>query len=71
MDVPSNDGLVYIVNKGGSGSEAAGSNMNYGIMMRSDEKIQAGFESSIGEDSFVVSPSSYNDGRWHYDVATS
>ena len=70
MDVPSSDGLVYIVNKGGSGSEAAGSNMNYGIMMRSDEKIQAGFESSIGEDSFVVSPSSYNDGRWHYAVAT-
>jgi hypothetical protein len=37
---------AYIVNKGGSGSETAGQNMNFGIWMTSIESIQAGFEST-------------------------
>jgi hypothetical protein len=61
---------AYIVNKGGSGSETAGKNMNYGIWMTSSEKIEAGFETSSGSNYYATSPSSYNDGKWHYAVAT-
>ena len=63
-------GNAYIVNKGGSGSETAGKNMNYGIWMTSSEKIAAGFETSAGTDYTVTSPATYNDGKWHYAVAT-
>jgi hypothetical protein len=45
---------AFIVNKGGTGSESAGQNMNYGIWMTSAEKIQAGFETSTGADQFVT-----------------
>ena len=61
---------VMIVNKGGFGSETAGQNMNYGIWMNSAQRIKAGFETSSGTDYFVTSPSSYNDGKWHYAVVT-
>jgi predicted GH43/DUF377 family glycosyl hydrolase len=61
---------AYIVNKGGSGSESKGKNMNYGIWMTSSEKIRAGFETSSGSDRVATSPTSYNDGNWHYAVAT-
>jgi hypothetical protein len=44
--------------------------MNYGIWMTSAEKIKAGFETSSGADQFVTSPSTYNDGLWHYAVVT-
>ena len=37
---------VFIVNKGGIGSESSGQNMNYGIWMTSSENIIAGFETS-------------------------
>ena len=47
---------AFIVNKGGSGSETAGKNMNYGIWMTSAEKIQAGFETSTGTDYIATSP---------------
>ena len=60
----------HIVNKGGSGSETAGRNMNYGIWMNSAEKIQAGFETSAGADFYVTSPLTYNDDQWHYAVVT-
>jgi hypothetical protein len=63
-------GDAFIVNKGGSGSETAGKNMNYGIWMTSSEKIRAGFETSSGTDYYISSPASYNDGNWHYAVAT-
>src|SRR5439155_599910 len=62
---------AYIVNKGGAGSELPGKNMNYGIWVLSgSNKIQAGFENSTGTNLFVTSPSAYNDGKWHYAVAT-
>ena len=44
--------------------------MNYGIWMTSSEKIAAGFETSAGTDYTVTSPATYNDGKWHYAVAT-
>ena len=61
---------AFIANKGGSGSETAGKNMNYGIWMNSAEKIQAGFETRTGADNEVTSPLTYNDGQWHYAVVT-
>jgi hypothetical protein len=61
---------AFIANKGGSGSETAGNNMNYGIWMNSAEKIQAGFETRTGADNEVTSPLTYNDGQWHYAVVT-
>jgi hypothetical protein len=62
---------AFIVNKGGMGSDSSGQNMNYGIWMTSAEKIKAGFETSSGADQFVTSPSTYNDGQWHYAVVTN
>jgi hypothetical protein len=62
---------ALIINKGGRGSDSAGENMNYGIWMTSAEKIQAGFETSTGDDQFVISPNTYNDGQWHYAVVTN
>ncbi len=63
-------GEPYIVNKGGTGSESAGKNMNYGIWMTSGEKLRAGFETTSGTDVFVTSSSSYKDDKWHYATVT-
>jgi hypothetical protein len=60
----------FIVNKGGSGQERPGYNMNYGIWIDNRERLKGGFESLTGEDNFIVSPASYNDGKWHYAVLT-
>lgn len=57
-----------IVNKGGFNSETAGQNMNWGIWMTANEKIQGGFEDSAGADKFAISTASYNDGLWHFAV---
>jgi hypothetical protein len=62
---------ALIVNKGGTGSDSAGNNMNYGIWMTSTEQIKAGFETSTGADQFVTSANTYNDGQWHYAVVTN
>jgi Concanavalin A-like lectin/glucanases superfamily/F5/8 type C domain len=61
---------AFIVNKGGTGSDSSGENMNYGIWMTSSEKIQAGFEAVGGADHFVTSTNTYNNGQWHYAVVT-
>jgi hypothetical protein len=63
-------GNAIIVNKGGFGSDSAGENMNYGIWMNENEKIEAGFELADGTDKFVVSSNSYNDNKWHYATVT-
>ena len=63
-------GDAFIVNKGGSGSDTAGQNMNYGIWMTSAETIKAEFETSAGTDFIATSANAYNDGNWHYAVAT-
>jgi phosphatidylserine/phosphatidylglycerophosphate/cardiolipin synthase-like enzyme len=63
-------GDAAIANRGGFGSESAGQNMNYGIWMDVNEKLVGGFETSSGNDWFVTSPNTYNDGAWHYVVVT-
>jgi hypothetical protein len=60
----------YIVYRVGGDSEKTGEKINYGIWMTGSEKVQAGFEASNGTDYFVTSARSYNDGKWHYAVAT-
>jgi len=61
---------AFIVNKGGTGTDVAGQNLNYGIWMNNEEKIRAGFETAAGTDYFLKSPSIYNDSNWHYAVVT-
>lgn len=59
----------YLVSKGEYGlSENTGDNQNYALLMNSDEKIKFAFESPLGVDVSVVSPLSYNDGKWHYAI---
>ena len=64
------DENAMIVNKGGSGSELSGENMNYGIWMTSSERLMAGFESSNGTDYYVTNGNTYSDGRWHHAAVT-
>jgi hypothetical protein len=66
----SNGSNAFIVTKGGVGSDSEGKNMNYGIWMIDSENIQTGFENSSGANYFVMSPSNYSDGNWHYVVGT-
>jgi Concanavalin A-like lectin/glucanases superfamily/Glycosyl hydrolase family 99 len=61
-------GDAYIVNKGGMGTDSFGQNFNYGLYLDREEHIKAGFETQNSTDYFVISPSSYNDGLWHYAV---
>jgi len=56
---------AFIVNKAGDTG-----NLNYGIWMTNEEKIQAGFETSGGKPMYATSPLSYSDGKWHYAVVT-
>src|SRR5919106_787174 len=62
---------VFIVNKGGVGSDSSGQNLNYGIWMTSAEKIKAGFETSSGADQYITSANKYNNGQWHYAMVTN
>jgi hypothetical protein len=59
-------GNAYIVNKGGVGIDSVGQNLNYGLYLDSKGRIAAGFETQNSTDYVVESPSSYNDGLWHY-----
>jgi hypothetical protein len=63
---------AYIVYREGADCclEKTGAKMNYGIWMTALEKIQAGFEGTNGTGYFVTSARSYNDGKWHYVVAS-
>ena len=61
-------GDANIVNKGGMGNDSFGQNLNYGLYFDGEEHIKAGFETQNSTDYFVISPSSYNDGLWHYAV---
>ncbi len=65
-----NAGQHFIVNKGGSGDESPGFNLNYGIWMDNQHRIRAGFEAPTGEDAHLKSNQSYNDYRWHNAVLT-
>lgn len=63
-------GEGYIVNKGGTGSDAAGENDNYSIKMNTSNKISAGFEETTGTDHYATSSLTYNDGLWHLALVT-
>ncbi len=60
----------YIVNKGGSGSEKPGKNMNYGLKINSNEMLSASFETLNGTNYKIKSPNRLIDDIWHYSVAT-
>jgi sugar lactone lactonase YvrE len=57
---------AHLVDKGGSGTDEIGENMNYGIWFTVDGTISGGFENRDGKDLEVTSPAKYNDGNWHY-----
>jgi Concanavalin A-like lectin/glucanases superfamily len=61
-------GNAYIVNKGGVGNDSVGQNLNYGLYLDSEGRVKAGFETQDSTDYVYVveSPSSYNDGLWHF-----
>ncbi len=63
-----NAGQHFIVNKGGSGDESPGFNLNYGIWMDNQHRIRAGFEAPSGEDAHLKTNQSFNDFRWHNAV---
>jgi hypothetical protein len=39
--------------------------------MNNSERIVAGFKAVGGADHFITSPSTFNDGQWHYAVVTN
>jgi hypothetical protein len=61
---------AFIVNKGGSGDDTEGKNMNYGLYMTPTGHIGSSFETRNGTKFVVISPSRYNDDQWHHAVAT-
>ena len=56
----------WFVNKGGSGSDTAGQNLNYGLWMESTGTIRGGFEETAGTDHYATSPLRYDDDIWHF-----
>jgi hypothetical protein len=83
MDTSDLDEKIPIINKGGFGTDAHNSNMNYGIWLdcgasednpdcRGGNRFEAGFETANGTDVFVASPVdvAYNNGKWHFVVVT-
>jgi hypothetical protein len=61
---------AILLNKGGFGSDRPAFNLNYGIWLNNREQVQGGFEASNGEDHFLTSQESYNDGAWHNAILT-
>jgi len=62
--------ISFIVDKGGTGSEAPGENMNFGMFLNPLGQIQAGFETLDGSNHFVTSQNKLNDDKWHYGTVT-
>ncbi|MDF2738109.1 MAG: hypothetical protein K0S93_1968 [Nitrososphaeraceae archaeon] len=69
MNVTSGNNAI-LLNKGGFGSDRPAFNLNYGIWLNNREQVQGGFEESNGEDHFLTSQESYNDGAWHNAILT-
>lgn len=63
-------GIHFLVNKGGTGSDKPGQNLNYGLWMDARERINGGFEAVDGEDSYIRTNQSYKDGMWHHVALT-
>ena len=57
-------------NKGGTGSASAGDNMNYGFYIRTDNKIDGGFEETTDVKHLSTTTNVVNDGKWHHYVVT-
>ena len=69
--IPSNASRQFLVNKGGTGSDSPGKNMNYGIYLRNeDATLRGGFESLNGSRNTVASRTPVNDTQWHYAAIT-
>ncbi|HEX2406106.1 MAG TPA: LamG-like jellyroll fold domain-containing protein, partial [Nitrososphaeraceae archaeon] len=64
MNVTSGNNAI-LLNKGGFGSDRPAFNLNYGIWLNNREKVTGGFEASNGDDYFLTSQASYDDGVWH------
>lgn len=60
----------FLINKGGANSERPGYNMNYGIWLTPQEKIQGGFETKDGDDYYITTKKKYNDGKWYNVLIT-
>jgi Concanavalin A-like lectin/glucanases superfamily len=69
MNVTSGNNAI-LLNKGGFGSDRPAFNLNYGIWLNNREQVQGGFEESNGEDHYLTSQESYNDGAWHNAILT-
>ncbi|MGE5635100.1 MAG: LamG-like jellyroll fold domain-containing protein, partial [Deltaproteobacteria bacterium] len=69
MNVTSGNNAI-LLNKGGFGSDRPAFNLNYGIWLNNREKVAGGFEASNGDDYFLTSQGSYDDGVWHNAILT-
>jgi hypothetical protein len=69
--IPSNASRQFLVNKGGTGSDSPGENMNYGMYLRNeDATLRGGFENSTGSRNTVATRFPVNDTQWHYAAIT-
>jgi hypothetical protein len=63
-------GNNFLINKGGIGNDTSGYNLNYGLFLTEEGKVNGGYESLTGDDNSVTSQKSYTDGVWHNAVLT-
>jgi hypothetical protein len=61
---------MYLINKGGMGSNEPGLNMNYALFLTKDGRIAGGFERLDGTNEFAYSNVYANDGAWHVGKVT-
>jgi hypothetical protein len=69
MNVTGRD-IAFLINKGGSGTDRPGFNLNYGLWLNNRERINGGFETPTGDDYYLTSQGSYADGVWHNAILT-
>ena len=69
MNVTGRD-IAFLINKGGIGTELPGFNLNYGLWLNNREQVTGGFEASNGDNYFLTSQGSYDDGVWHNAIIT-
>ena len=70
MNVTGQIGNAFLINKGGFGTDREGFNLNYGLWLGNRERVNGGFETSIGDDYYLNSQGSYADGVWHNAILT-
>jgi hypothetical protein len=62
--------VAFLINKGGSGTDRPGFNLNYGLWLDNRERVNGGFETITGEDYYLTSQGTYADGVWHNIILT-